>query len=85
MEEAQVGIIIGNGKKCQFNNKSIATFQQPVFTESDFMSAMRGLINDQTYEVKMQRLRCIARVAGGTSKAVTAIEEAFLHYSISHL
>ena len=85
LEEANVGIVLGGGAIAQFDGKSMATFVEPVFTEDQFKNGMRALLNDQVFETSMQRLRCIGRVAGGTSKAVKVIEKAFLHFSVGHL
>ncbi len=50
------------------------TFETPVFQAQEFAAKVKTLLSDPKYKENALRMKAISRVAGGSKKAVMAVE-----------
>ena len=61
------------------------TYPTPTFAANEFAQKVLILLSDNKFQEKAIKLKTISKVSGGTKKAVSAIENAFLHYSTGRM
>lgn len=61
------------------------SYERPVFTKDEFVEKLMKLLTDEEYTNQAMRMRMMSRMGGGPSKAVAAIENAFLSYTAGHM
>ena len=62
---------------------SSSQFEKPLFTADDVSSLFHQLLSNPTFRAAMLRSKCQAVAAGGGSKAVSLIEDAYVQHLMS--
>ena len=58
----------------------LATFPDPLFNGNDVFNQFKKIITDPKYMNNVCKLKVAARAAGGREKAVSIIEDTFIHF-----